>query len=154
MLCSLPFISSSVLLGFRSSTFLGRRHSHKLVTIPTPGWIDVAHRHGTRVLGTFITEWDHGYDVCAELLRSRETAERAADRLVKIAVDYGFDGWLINIENKIDPGANVQVCTGVCCVCSLKRSGKTSTPGSYITTSQLEYRHHLIRSVSFFRLPV
>ncbi|CAN0094083.1 unnamed protein product, partial [Scytosiphon promiscuus] len=38
--------------------------SHELVTIPTAGWIDVAHSHGTRVLGTFITEWDKGYDVC------------------------------------------------------------------------------------------
>ena len=38
--------------------------SHNLVTIPPAGWIDVAHRHGTRVLGTFITEWDKGYDVC------------------------------------------------------------------------------------------
>lgn len=34
------------------------------MTIPPAGWIDVAHRHGTRVLGTFITEWDKGYDVC------------------------------------------------------------------------------------------
>ncbi|CAN0019023.1 unnamed protein product, partial [Choristocarpus tenellus] len=31
--------------------------SHSLVTIPPAGWIDTAHRHGTRVLGTFITEW-------------------------------------------------------------------------------------------------
>ncbi|CAN0444853.1 unnamed protein product, partial [Ectocarpus sp. 8 AP-2014] len=83
--------------------------SHDLVTIPTAGWIDVAHRHGTRVLGTFITEWDKGYDVCEELLRSEETADRAAAKLTQIAVDHGFDGWLINIENKVDPGEGVDV---------------------------------------------
>ncbi|CAM9289135.1 unnamed protein product [Ectocarpus fasciculatus] len=83
--------------------------SHDLVTIPTAGWIDVAHRHGTRVLGTFITEWDKGYDVCEELLRSEETADRAAAKLTQIAVDHGFDGWLINIENKVDPGDRVDV---------------------------------------------
>ncbi|CBN78701.1 Mannosyl-glycoprotein endo-beta-N-acetylglucosaminidase, family GH85 [Ectocarpus siliculosus] len=83
--------------------------SHDLVTIPTAGWIDVAHRHGTRVLGTFITEWDKGYDVCEELLRSEETADRAAAKLTQIAVDHGFDGWLVNIENKVDPGERVDV---------------------------------------------
>ncbi|CAN0505755.1 unnamed protein product, partial [Ectocarpus sp. 12 AP-2014] len=83
--------------------------SHDLVTIPTAGWIDVAHRHGTRVLGTFITEWDKGYDVCEKLLRSEETADRAAAKLTQIAVDHGFDGWLINIENKVDPGERVDV---------------------------------------------
>lgn len=83
--------------------------SHNLVTIPPAGWTDVAHRHGTRVFGTFITEWDAGYEVCAELLSSQETVDRAAERLARIAVDHGFDGWLVNIENKIDPGANIEV---------------------------------------------
>lgn len=144
-----------------------RCNSHELVTIPTAGWIDAAHRHGTRVLGTFITEWDKGYDVCessymeavatfssssssssvqvmlpflrpfdpsdtpgalltlralcanvspraalfpgAELLRSEETADRAAAKLTQIAVDHGFDGWLVNIENQVDPGKKIDV---------------------------------------------
>lgn len=72
------------------------------MTIPTAGWTDIAHRHGTRVLGTFITEWDEGYNVCAKLLESKETVERAATKLAQIAVDYGFDGWLVNIENKVN----------------------------------------------------
>lgn len=83
--------------------------SHNLVTIPPAGWIDVAHRHGTRILGTFITEWAAGYGVCKELLRSEETAERAATKLTQIAVDYGFDGWLINIENRVDPVEGIGV---------------------------------------------
>lgn len=78
------------------------------MTIPPAGWIDVAHRHGARVLGTFITEWEEGHAVCAELLRSKETAENAAAQLTRIAVDHGFDGWLVNIENKVDPGASME----------------------------------------------
>lgn len=83
-------------------------NSHNLVTIPTAGWTDVAHRHGTRVLGTFITEWDEGYDVCAELLSSPEKARNAATKLTHIALDHGLDGWLVNIENKVDPGSNIE----------------------------------------------
>ncbi|CAM9647193.1 unnamed protein product [Ascophyllum nodosum] len=81
--------------------------SHNLVTIPPAGWTDVAHRHGTRVLGTFITEWGEGLNLCAKLLQSEEVAERAATKLAQIAVDHGFDGWLVNIENKIVPVENV-----------------------------------------------
>lgn len=77
--------------------------SHALVTIPPSGWIDVAHRHGTRCLGTFITEWEEGSKRCTELFGTREAAEETADLLTRVAVDYGFDGWLINIENKIEP---------------------------------------------------
>ena len=77
------------------------------MTIPPAGWTDVAHRHGTRVLGTFITEWGEGLNLCAKLLQSEEVAERAATKLAQIAVDHGFDGWLVNIENKIVPVENV-----------------------------------------------
>lgn len=79
------------------------------MTIPPAGWTDVAHKHGTRVLGTFITEWDAGYGICAGLLKSEATAELAAAKLARIAVDHGFDGWLVNIENKVAPGRNVDL---------------------------------------------
>lgn len=45
----------------------------------------------------------------AELLKSEAAADRVAEKLTQIAVDHGFDGWLINIENKVDPGRNVDV---------------------------------------------
>ncbi|CAM9372688.1 unnamed protein product, partial [Discosporangium mesarthrocarpum] len=82
--------------------------SHNLVTIPPLGWTDVAHRHGTRVLGTFITEWDEGYKKCQEFLCSKESIDIAADKLASIAVDYGFDGWLINIENPVEVGQELE----------------------------------------------
>ncbi|KAL4424425.1 hypothetical protein ABPG77_005668, partial [Micractinium sp. CCAP 211/92] len=78
--------------------------SHHLVTIPPPGWIDAAHTHGVRVLGTLITEWEAGAAACAELFGSPEAAADAAEALARIAACYGFEGWLINIENEVPPG--------------------------------------------------
>lgn len=60
----LTCIHTSCTFGSRTRVTKTRECSHNLVTIPPAGWIDVAHRHGTRVLGTFITEWDKGYDIC------------------------------------------------------------------------------------------
>lgn len=75
--------------------------SHHLVTIPPCGWITAAHRSGTLILGTFITEWDEGAKICENFLRDSESVHKLCDQLVDISSFYGFDGWLINIENKI-----------------------------------------------------
>lgn len=75
--------------------------SHHLVTIPPLGWINAAHLHGVSVLGTFITEWEAGSAVCKELLASEKTVALAVKQLVRIANHYGFEGWLINIENEV-----------------------------------------------------
>ncbi|KAG0618838.1 hypothetical protein M758_4G094900 [Ceratodon purpureus] len=76
--------------------------SHSLVTIPPPGWINAAHKHGVPVLGTFITEWAHGASVCRSLLASADICCMYASRLAELAFEFGFDGWLINIENEVD----------------------------------------------------
>eukprot|EP00912_Choanoflagellata_sp_UC4_P002458 UC4_evm2s1556 len=75
--------------------------SHKLVTIPPPCWTNVGHRNGTRVLGTFITEWERGAMICEKVFGTLFKAEELATRLACIAKYYGFDGWLINIENPL-----------------------------------------------------
>jgi mannosyl-glycoprotein endo-beta-N-acetylglucosaminidase len=77
--------------------------SHKLVTIPPPGWIHSAHIHGVPVLGTFITEWEEGSELCAAFLASDATAEHAARQLAAIGTFFNFDGWVINIENDVPP---------------------------------------------------
>ncbi|CAI8597376.1 unnamed protein product [Vicia faba] len=77
--------------------------SHSLVTLPPPCWINTAHRHGVKVLGTFITEWDEGKATCDVLLSTKESAQMYAERLAELAVRLGFDGWLINMEVKLDP---------------------------------------------------
>eukprot|EP01006_Ploeotia_vitrea_P023028 TRINITY_DN55477_c0_g1_i1.p1 TRINITY_DN55477_c0_g1~~TRINITY_DN55477_c0_g1_i1.p1 ORF type:complete len:935 (-),score=56.18 TRINITY_DN55477_c0_g1_i1:28-2811(-) len=77
--------------------------SHHRVTIPPPCWINVAHRHGTKMLGTLITEGDQGIQECQQFLSSNFACESVAHQLISIAQYYGFDGWLINIENPIHP---------------------------------------------------
>ncbi|KAL4853952.1 Cytosolic endo-beta-N-acetylglucosaminidase 2 [Chlorella vulgaris] len=76
--------------------------SHTLVTIPPPGYINAAHLHGVQVLGTLIAEWEAGAGHCRTLFGSAAAAEEAATQLAAIAQHYGFEGWLINIECKMD----------------------------------------------------
>lgn len=78
-------------------------HSHRLVTIPPVGWVNAAHTHGVPILGTLISEWDAGAAACRQLFGTMSSAEAAADQLAAIAAHHGFDGWLINIENAMDP---------------------------------------------------
>ncbi|XP_025715705.1 cytosolic endo-beta-N-acetylglucosaminidase isoform X1 [Callorhinus ursinus] len=80
--------------------------SHHTVTIPPVGWTNAAHRHGVCVLGTFITEWKEGGQLCEAFLAGDERSYRAvADQLVLIAQFFRFDGWLINIENSLSLAA-------------------------------------------------
>ncbi|XP_046734350.1 cytosolic endo-beta-N-acetylglucosaminidase isoform X1 [Diprion similis] len=76
--------------------------SHHLVTIPPYGWINAAHTHGVKVLGTVITEWKDGERIWKEIFSSEAEIKRFADALVSLATFYKFDGWLVNVENKID----------------------------------------------------
>ncbi|KAA0705574.1 Cytosolic endo-beta-N-acetylglucosaminidase [Triplophysa tibetana] len=73
--------------------------THQMVTIPPAVWTNAAHKHGVLSIGTFITEWKDGEKICEEFLANEEAYRRAADKLVQISHCYGFDGWLINIEN-------------------------------------------------------
>uniref|UniRef100_A0A7C8Z9E8 Mannosyl-glycoprotein endo-beta-N-acetylglucosaminidase n=1 Tax=Opuntia streptacantha TaxID=393608 RepID=A0A7C8Z9E8_OPUST len=45
--------------------------SHNLVTLPPPCWVNAAHKHGVKVLGSFITEWDEGKTICDKLLSTK-----------------------------------------------------------------------------------
>lgn len=73
--------------------------THHLVTIPPAVWTNAAHKHGVVVLGTFITEWTDGAAMCEAFLKDEESYRAVADKLVQISHCYGFDGWLVNIEN-------------------------------------------------------
>lgn len=79
--------------------------THNMVTIPPVGWINAAHRHGVLVLGTFITEWTEGGKACEAFLKDEESYRAVADKLVQICHCYGFDGWLVNIENELSAAA-------------------------------------------------
>jgi len=52
-------------------------------------------------VGTFITEWEDGYNKCSRLLADLSLIERFVDQMVNIAAHHSMDGWLINIENEI-----------------------------------------------------
>ncbi|KAK2581092.1 hypothetical protein KPH14_007916 [Odynerus spinipes] len=77
--------------------------SHYFITIPPYGWINAAHSHGVKVLGTVITEHTDGERIWEIILESKEAAERFANALIEIATFYKFEGWLLNVENKIKP---------------------------------------------------
>lgn len=49
----------------------------------------------SKVLGTFITEWDEGKIIASKLLETKESAHMYAERLTELAVALGFDGWLV-----------------------------------------------------------
>lgn len=84
--------------------------SHNFITIPPVTWINAAHKNGVRILGTFITEWDDGYARCEEFLSSESSFQALADKLVTMTTYYRFDGWLINIENKIQEEKVSMLC--------------------------------------------
>ncbi|XP_037093003.1 cytosolic endo-beta-N-acetylglucosaminidase-like [Pollicipes pollicipes] len=77
--------------------------SHQFVTVPPCGWVDAAHTHGVPIYGTIITESAAGEETCQQLLRSQEVVEVVVERLVAVSRHHGLDGWLLNIENAIDP---------------------------------------------------
>ena len=76
--------------------------SHHFITIPPIGWIEAAHKNGVQILGTVITELEPGEKIWNEILRTPENQNQFVQKLTEIAKNVGFDGWLLNIENKID----------------------------------------------------
>ncbi|XP_002273683.3 cytosolic endo-beta-N-acetylglucosaminidase 1 isoform X5 [Vitis vinifera] len=103
--------------------------SHSLVTLPPPCWTNAAHKHGVKVLGTFITEWDEGRAICNALLSTKESAQMYAERLTELAVALGFDGWLINMEVALAKG---QIPNLKEFVSHLTQTMHSSMPGSLV----------------------
>eukprot|EP00347_Sterkiella_histriomuscorum_P019439 403341624 len=101
---------------------------HYTVTIPPPAYIDIAHQHGVKMLGTLIFEWDEGGKEAQIMLDGKvapfshsysndestgntqrlKFVKDAPDgnrfyikKLVEIAQHFGFDGYLMNFECEI-----------------------------------------------------
>lgn len=55
------------------------------------------------VAGTLITEWDNGKRVWDDILISDDAVEEFVNNLVAICCHFGFDGYLLNVENAIAP---------------------------------------------------
>ncbi|KAF0971793.1 hypothetical protein FDP41_010016 [Naegleria fowleri] len=98
--------------------------SHFRISIPPCGWCEAAHRNGVQVLGNFIVEWDEGISEIEQLLYTKHHVNNdschsitsnnhqenstlsyeLADKLVDLALYYGFDGWFLNIESPLKKG--------------------------------------------------
>eukprot|EP01063_Lacrimia_lanifica_P000973 TRINITY_DN1046_c0_g4_i1.p1 TRINITY_DN1046_c0_g4~~TRINITY_DN1046_c0_g4_i1.p1 ORF type:complete len:881 (+),score=254.35 TRINITY_DN1046_c0_g4_i1:755-3397(+) len=74
--------------------------SHNFISIPTFGWVAAAHRHGRKVLGTFLAE--HSNANLMQVLADGGSIRAAVAKLVEIQGAYNFDGWLINVEVPLD----------------------------------------------------
>ncbi|KAH7985806.1 hypothetical protein HPB52_025390 [Rhipicephalus sanguineus] len=75
-------------------------YSHHMVTIPPPGWISAAHRHGVKVLGTFILGEDDVKTI--NIIRGSGQTTQVATQLANVATVGRFDGWIISIGCKVD----------------------------------------------------
>ncbi|KAI9279206.1 glycosyl hydrolase family 85-domain-containing protein [Umbelopsis sp. AD052] len=91
--------------------------SHHRITIPPVNFTNACHRNNVLSLGTFIVEWQEGISELEKFLFGpsidvnfdKEKPSdipsddmwnpHYADKLVEIAEQYKFDGWLINIES-------------------------------------------------------
>jgi endo-beta-N-acetylglucosaminidase D len=76
--------------------------SHKLVCIPPPSWTNLLHRNGVQAIGTLLVE-SQTKDAesllhCEDRGGTNSPTYPMAKMLADIAQEYGFDGWLINIE--------------------------------------------------------
>ncbi|KAL8952652.1 MAG: hypothetical protein Q9222_001458 [Ikaeria aurantiellina] len=70
--------------------------SHKLVCVPPPAWVNLLHRNGVKVLGTFLVEPQTPH--MERPLAQTNGRFTMAKQLADMTSIYGFDGWLINIE--------------------------------------------------------
>ncbi|CAL8103205.1 unnamed protein product [Calicophoron daubneyi] len=76
--------------------------SHHLITVPPISWINLAHRQGVRVYGTFILESDQCKAYREVFINPSESSRldhsALAFRLDQLRRLGGFEGWLMNFE--------------------------------------------------------
>lgn len=75
------------------------------VNVPAKPWVDTAHKNGVKVIGTVFfrpAQYGGNVDTVAMMLEMDEYDRFPyADKLVEIALYYGFDGWLMNQETDL-----------------------------------------------------
>lgn len=73
-------------------------YSHNLLSVPPTVWTNAAHRQGVKVLASLTGDCD---DLACETQFDHLFAQHpgeTVDQLQRIAAAYGFDGWMIDIE--------------------------------------------------------
>ncbi len=74
--------------------------AHSRICIPPPSWVAACKTNSCALLGTLITEWQEGEKENVKLFSQPLQSAKA---LAQIAIDRGFDGWLINLESPCPP---------------------------------------------------
>lgn len=72
-------------------------YSHHLLSVPPTVWTDAAHRNGVSVLGTVTGDCGPCGSQMNELFEKHPSL--AVEQLYRLATAYGFDGWMIDVEN-------------------------------------------------------
>lgn len=107
--------------------------SHERITIPPATWVQVAHRNGTQILGTVITEHQVGCEENILLVHGPDNvlgwSTFYADKLVAVADGHGLDGWLINIES---PLKTEHVVDFICFLAYLTKHMQARNPSSVV----------------------
>ncbi|REF35603.1 endo-beta-N-acetylglucosaminidase [Thermasporomyces composti] len=71
------------------------------VNLPNPAWTDAAHRNGVKSLGCWF--WPRPEDFAEFVERRPDGSFPVAEKLVEMAVYFGFDGYFINQEGQVTP---------------------------------------------------
>lgn len=75
------------------------------VNIPARPWVETAHRHGVKVIGSIflgIAQWGGNIETVEKLVaRDADGRFPMAHKLIEIAEYYQFDGWLMNQETDL-----------------------------------------------------
>ena len=81
--------------------FWGGSAGEGLILAPNPTIIDAAHRNGVPVVGNIFfppTAFGGRIQWVQDLVQQSDTGFPVADKLIEVALYYGFDGWFINQE--------------------------------------------------------
>jgi endo-beta-N-acetylglucosaminidase D len=81
---------------------------HRLAAVPPAVWTNAAHRNGVKMCVAVTADFGENGEGAKQVDALFAQPERAASQLYLIAKTYGFDGWMIDIENGADPSANVR----------------------------------------------
>ncbi|WP_158285127.1 endo-beta-N-acetylglucosaminidase [Arenibacter aquaticus] len=72
------------------------------IVLPSAPWVNAAHKNGVKVIGSVFfapTAWGGNSAVIDNFMEQDANGNYiAADKLIEIALYYGFDGWLFNQE--------------------------------------------------------
>ena len=94
--------------------------THERFGIPPSCWTYACHRNAVAVFATFITEWEAGTTETMRLIygpsyspnKSTEHCDFSpfyADKMVDLALFYGFEGWFVNVESPLISAYDAEV---------------------------------------------